>query len=81
MRTNEIDVDFGEAVGVRVSISVLRGMQQQFRVNVLGVVHSISAFLPLLRKSTSKIIIVKRVARGTASSPGRRTSLLLQRMA
>ncbi|EED78262.1 predicted protein, partial [Postia placenta Mad-698-R] len=39
------------------SISVLRGIQQ-FRVNVLGIVHSINAFLPLLRKGGSKKILV-----------------------
>lgn len=38
--------------------SVLNGLSTQFKVNALGAIHSIDAFLPLLRKSTPRKIAI-----------------------
>ena len=59
---DQLDSDFISAVWQRVRSRIhmvlIAAFASQFRINSLGPIHSIKAFLPLLRASTTKKIIV-----------------------
>ena len=59
---DQLDSDFISAVWQRVRSRIhmvlIATFASQFRINSLGPIHSIKAFLPLLRASTTKKIIV-----------------------
>ena len=59
---DQLDSDFISAVWLRVRSRIRRmliaAFALQFKINSLGPIHSIKAFLPLLRASTTRKIIV-----------------------
>lgn len=61
---DELDADFVDAVSTEPPFAMSRPFElspQQFKINTLGVVHSVSAFLPLLQRSTAptrKIVVI-----------------------
>lgn len=66
---DELDEDFRDAVGAISRYHQFRQIlmkHSQFNVNTLGVVHSITAFLPLLRLSTASTRKIAVISSGGA---------------